>query len=96
MYPSDYHEDDTSCSYCGVETEVIGPPGPRHKPGCPHAPDPFLTQGERNLTDEEADFLFGQTLGTPLGREMLHMSDKQALAMLHTLLDNRKKKVPRP
>ena len=92
MYPSDYrHEDDTSCSYCGVETEVIGPPGPRHKPGCPHAPDPFLSTKERNLTDAEADFLFQQTLGTPLGRSMLHMGENQALSLLRTMLDNRKK-----
>ncbi len=92
MYPSDYqHEDDSSCSYCGVETEVIGPPGPQHKPGCPHAPDPFLTSQERNLTDEEADFLFEQTLGTPLGREMLHMSDRQAISLLRNLLSKRKK-----
>lgn len=93
MYPSDYrHEDDTSCSYCGVETAVIGPPGPMHKHGCPHAPDPFLAKNERNLTDAEADFLFQQTLGTPLGRSMLHMSDNHALALLRTMLDNRKKK----
>jgi len=92
MYPSDYrHEDDSSCSYCGVETEVIGPPGPQHRPGCPHAPDPFLTQGERNLTDEEADFLFEQTLGTPLGRNLLHMGEAQALSLLRNLLANRKK-----
>jgi hypothetical protein len=88
MYPSDYrHEDDSSCSYCGVETEVIGPPGPQHRPGCPHAPDPFLTQKERNLTDEEADFLIEKTLGTPLG----HMGDHQALSLLRNLLANRKK-----
>ena len=36
MYPPDYrHEDDSSCSYCGVETEVVGPLGPIHAPTCP-------------------------------------------------------------
>ena len=87
MYPDDYcHEDDSSCSYCGVVTEVIGPPGPIHKPGCPHA-DPFLAKNERNLTDEEADFLFQQTLG----RSVLHLSDDHALSLLRNLLKNRKK-----
>ena len=92
MYPDGYHEDDSSCSYCGVDTEVIGPPGPIHRPGCPHAPDPFLSSKERNLTDADADFLFEQTLGTPLGRSMLHMGQEQALSLLQSLLDNRKKK----
>lgn len=93
MYPSNYrHEDDTTCAYCGVETEVIGPPGPMHKPGCPHAPDPFLSKNERNLTDEESDFLFEQTIGTPVGRNLLHMGEEQGLALLRKMLDNRKKK----
>lgn len=93
MYPSNYrHEDDTTCAYCGVETEVIGPPGPVHKPGCPHAPDPFLSKNERNLTDEESDFLFEQTIGTPVGRNLLHMGEEQGLALLRKMLDNRKKK----
>jgi hypothetical protein len=93
VYPSNYrHEDDTTCAYCGVETEVIGPPGPVHKPGCPHAPDPFLSKNERNLTDEESDFLFEQTIGTPVGRNLLHMGEEQGLALLRKMLDNRKKK----
>lgn len=92
MYPNYRHEDDTTCAYCGVETEVIGPPGPVHKPGCPHAPDPFLSKNERNLTDEESDFLFEQTIGTPVGRNLLHMGEEQGLALLRKMLDNRKKK----
>lgn len=28
-------ENDANCPYCGVYTEVIGPPGPQHKKGCP-------------------------------------------------------------
>ena len=92
MYPNYRHEDDTTCAYCGVETEVIGPPGPVHKPGCPHAPDPFLSKNERNLTDEESDFLFEQTIGTPVGRNLLHMGEEQGLAQLRKMLDNRKKK----
>lgn len=92
MYPSNYrHGDDTSCPYCGVETEVIGPPGPRHKLGCPEAPDPFLSKNERNLTDEESDFLFERTIGTPLGMKMLHMSNEHALSLLRNMLDNRQK-----
>lgn len=89
MYP---REDDTTCAYCGVETEVIGPPGPMHKMGCPHAPDPFLSKNERNLTDEESDFRFEQTIGTPLGQRMLHMGEEQGLALLRKMLDNRNKK----
>ena len=92
MYPNYRHEDDATCAYCGVETEVIGPPGPMHKPGCPHAPDPFLSKNERNLTDEESDFLFEQTTGTPVGRNLLHMGEEQGLALLRKMLDNRKKK----
>ena len=92
MYPNYRHEDDTTCAYCGVETEVIGPPGPVHKPGCPHAPDPFLSTKERNLTDEESDFLFEQTIGTPVGRNLLRMGEEQGLALLRKMLDNRKKK----
>lgn len=39
MYGSNYrHPEDSSCPHCGVEMEVIGPPGPRHKAGCPAAP----------------------------------------------------------
>ena len=92
MYPNYRHEDDTTCAYCGVETEVIGPPGPVHKPGCPHAPDPFLSKNEHNLTDEESDFLFEQTIGTPVGRNLLRMGEEQGLALLRKMLDNRKKK----
>ena len=92
MYPDGYHEDDSSCSYCGVDTEVIGPPGPRHRPGCPHAEDPFLTEKQRNLTDEEANFLFDKTIGTDLGFRMSRMGQEQALSLLQSLLDNRKKK----
>lgn len=41
MYGSNSrHPDDSSCSGCGVEMEVIGPPGPRHAAGCPSAPAP--------------------------------------------------------
>lgn len=28
-------DDDSSCSGCGCDMEVIGPPGPRHRKGCP-------------------------------------------------------------
>jgi hypothetical protein len=58
MYPDGYrHEDSTTCPHCGVETEVIGPPGPTHQDGCPHKPAP-RDEGP-NLTDEE----FAEALG---------------------------------
>jgi len=52
MYPKDYrHEDDNRCPYCGVDTEVIGPPGPRHRGGCPHSDG--LTDDSDEVTDED-------------------------------------------
>lgn len=31
----DDDENESNCPYCGVYMEVIGPPGPQHKKGCP-------------------------------------------------------------
>lgn len=42
--------DDGRCSYCGVDMEVIGPPGPRHADDCPYNARPV---DEPNLTDAE-------------------------------------------
>jgi hypothetical protein len=41
-------DDDDVCS-CGVRMDVIGPPGPRHAPGCPHEdkPRPPLSAQEK-------------------------------------------------
>lgn len=52
MYPRDYrHEDDNSCPHCGVDMEVIGPPGPRHRGDCPH--NDSLTDDSAEVTDED-------------------------------------------
>lgn len=53
-------DDDDCCSGCGVRMDVIGPPGPIHRQGCPDAPAsqrPGRRTG-RNLTTEESDYLF--------------------------------------
>lgn len=59
MYPSDYHGDgeSSSCSECGCDMEVIGPPGPVHRSGCSQASKP--APPGRSLSDDEADYLFG-------------------------------------
>lgn len=33
--PFDTGSNDSSCSGCGCDMEVIGPPGPQHRRGCP-------------------------------------------------------------
>jgi hypothetical protein len=58
MYPpDDRHPDDTSCPYCGVQTEVIGPGGPIHAPTCPNhidrRPKPQRKRGEHRREEEE-------------------------------------------
>lgn len=62
MYPPDYDPDPSTCSGCGVEMEVIGPPGPRHRDGCPFAPKPSppLSPGELRALYRD-----------PLGRAMI-------------------------
>lgn len=46
------HEDDSMCSWCGADMEVIGPPGPRHYDECLYASREVEVR-ERNLTDDE-------------------------------------------
>jgi hypothetical protein len=60
MYPPDYrHPDDTSCPYCGVQTEVLGPPGPIHAPTCPsrehidRRPNPQRKRGDHRRKETE-------------------------------------------
>lgn len=44
--------DSNLCSECGVDTEVIGPPGPRHKDGCSYG---FVPDTSRQVTDKEIE-----------------------------------------
>jgi hypothetical protein len=55
MFPR--HEDDSTCSACGAEMEVIGPPGPQHEDYCPYASHKAPQASERNLTDDEFERL---------------------------------------
>ena len=49
-------QDDSRCPSCGCDVEVIGPPGPRHAAGCPHAEAP-ASEGEFEVRDfEDGDF----------------------------------------
>jgi hypothetical protein len=52
----EYDPDGQFCPGCGINLEVIGPPGPIHKAGCPHktpAPPP-----SRPVTGAELDEVF--------------------------------------
>ena len=91
MYSS-YDDDGGTCHGCGCDMEVIGPPGPRHLDGCPYKePD---GPPERNLTDDEADYLFEHTIGTDLGMRMVRMSQSEVRRVLNDLLDRRERPYP--
>lgn len=93
MYPDGYRDDDGgTCHGCGCDMEVIGPPGPRHRDGCPYA-EP-AGPPERNLTDDEADYLFEHTLGTDLGFRMLGMSHDESRRVVDELLRRRTRPYP--
>jgi len=83
-----YDDGGSSCSGCGCEMEVIGPPGPRHADGCPYK-EPVRDEGP-NLTDDEADYLFEHILGTDLGFRMLGMSDTKRRGVTDALLRRRR------
>ena len=91
MYPEGY-DDGGTCHGCGCDMEVIGPPGPRHLDGCPEKePD---GPPERNLTDDEADYLFEHTLGTDLGMRMRGMSHDESRRVVDDLLRRRTRPYP--
>lgn len=48
--------DGSTCSGCGVYMEVIGPPGPMHKDGCPHKTPP--PPPSREVSDVEVSEVF--------------------------------------
>lgn len=77
------YDDGGTCSGCGCDMEVIGPPGPRHAVDCPYR-EPV--RAEPNLTDDEADYLFEHILGTELGFRMLRMSDNELRGVTDSLL----------
>ena len=82
---SDYDYEGSSCPHCGIDMEVIGPPGPIHRAACPRAASSWRDEGP-NLTDEEVDFLFWETIGTDFGRSLNRMSNEEGLAALRRRL----------
>ena len=73
MFQND--DDGASCGGCGCDMEVIGPPGPVHREGCPHKPAP-RPEG-RELTAAESDHLFSKMIGTAFGFRMFSMSQAE-------------------
>ena len=45
--------DSNACPDCGVDMEVIGPPGPRHREGCSWNPEPLKVEDPRARQQEE-------------------------------------------
>jgi hypothetical protein len=53
MHPPDWDDDSTLCRECGADLEVIGPPGPSHRPGCSFDYSPSTRRTEDEVSEDE-------------------------------------------